>query len=151
MFASLVLIGCNLLTANVALAGKLYKWVDDKGNLSYQDQPPPKNAKILSEKETSQKEGKEKTKPVANLPNVHVYTVEDCDLCDSIVTMLVKNKVPHIVLPLADDRNAQNRILELADSIIAPSIFIGDELIQTKSRQELRNKLEQTGFELSSE
>ncbi len=143
---SAALFAFSLITADHANAGKLYKWVDEKGNISYQDQPPPKNAKILSEKETDAKEPKENN----DLPDVVVYTVENCDLCDKLVTMLRKDKVPHIVLPLAEDRDAQSRILQLADSIIAPSIFIGDELVQTNSEQSLREKLEQAGFEFES-
>ncbi len=145
--ASLTLIVLSFMSTDSARAGKLYKWVDDKGNISYQDQPPPIDAKILSEKETNAKE------PEANsdLPSVVVYTVENCDLCDKLVTMLRKDKVPHIVLPLAEDRDAQTRILQLADSIIAPSIFIGEELVQTNSEQSLKEKLEQAGFEFESE
>ena len=48
-FVSLCLIFFN------ANAGKLYKWVDAQGNVSYQDQPPPKGSKILSEKEVASK------------------------------------------------------------------------------------------------
>lgn len=144
-FATLV-----LSAPDSANAGKLYKWVDDKGNISYQDQPPPKNARILSEKETEAKEGKEGPKN-RNFPDVVVYTVENCDLCDKLITMLRKDKVPHIVLPLAEDRDAQSRILQLADSIIAPSIFIGDELVQANTEQSLKEKLEQAGFEFESE
>ena len=145
--ASVVLVALTLATADSAIAGKLYKWVDDKGNISYQDQPPPKNAKILSEKETTAKE------PEANIgfPDVVVYSVEDCNLCDKLITMLRKDKVPHIVLPLAEDRDAQTRILELADSIIAPSIFIGDELVQVNTEQGLKERLEQAGFKFESE
>lgn len=141
--ASLAIVTLSLVIPTSTNASKLYKWVDDKGNISYQDQPPPKNARILSEKETKAKD------PVGNsdLPNVVVYTVENCDLCDKLISMLRKDKVSHIVLPLADDRNAQTRILQLADSIIAPSIFIGDELVQTNTEQGLKEKLEQAGFE----
>lgn len=144
---SAALFALSLITPDSANAGKLYKWVDDKGNISYQDQPPPKNAKILSEKETDAKEPKENN----DLPDVVVYTVENCDLCEKLVTMLRKDKIPHIVLPLAEDREAQSRILQLVDSIIAPSIFIGDELVQTNSEQSLKEKLEQAGFEFESE
>ncbi len=146
--ASAAFIALSLATIDSANAGKLYKWVDDKGNISYQDQPPPKNAKILSEKETNAKEAKSTRN--YNLPDVVVYTVENCDLCDKLITMLRKDKVPHIVLPLADDRDAQSRILQLADSIIAPSIFIGDELVQTNNEQSLKEKLEQAGFEFET-
>jgi len=144
---SLALLSLSLLNPNSANAGKLYKWVDDQGNISYQDRPPPKNAKILSEKETKAKE----TEANTDLPEVIVYTVDNCDLCDTLITMLRREKIPHIALPLAEDREAQSRILQLADSIIAPSIFIGDELVQTNSEQSLKEKLEEAGFEFKTE
>ena len=42
---------CCLLTFYQAtpMAATMYKWVDEDGNVTYQDYPPPTNSRILSE------------------------------------------------------------------------------------------------------
>jgi len=47
------------LSINTSSAAKLYKWVDDRGRISYQDKPPPQDSKILSE-ETLEKQSVKK-------------------------------------------------------------------------------------------
>jgi len=130
-------------------AGKLYKWVDANGNISYQDQPPPKNGKILSEKEVATS-GDEPVQDSDGLPQVTVYSVDDCELCDRLVSVLRANKVPHIELPLEDDRGAQAKILEKASSIIAPTIFIGEDIIQGGNEENLRAELRSAGFDVET-
>ncbi len=126
-------------------AAKLYKWVDANGNISYQDQPPPTNGTLLSEKEVASN-----ADPVDEdvLPEIVVYTVAECELCLRLVTVLKQNKVPHIELPLEDDRGAQNRILEKASSIIAPTIFIGEDILQGGNEENLLAELRSAGFEI---
>ena len=142
LFISLIAIA-----ASHADAAKLYKWIDANGNISYQDQPPPQSGKILSEKEVGSSADSD---PISDplTPEVMVYTVNDCELCERLVAVLNQNKVPHIELPLEDDREAQRKILERANSIIAPTIFIGDTVIQGGTENELREALRLAGFEI---
>ena len=152
ILATTLFVSFTLLIANFAFAKKLYKWVDDKGNISYQDQPPPKTAKILSAKkyelEGSDKKSAETNTAQVLKPNVVVYTVDNCELCDKIIRTLNVSKVAHIALPLAADREAQNRILEGAGRIVLPSIFVGDQLIQGTTEQELTEKLIALGISI---
>jgi len=63
-----------------ATAGKLYKWVDDEGNISYQDQPPPTDANVLDEREVKSS-GSSAPRPAgeSNKLPVFVYVVDDCE------------------------------------------------------------------------
>ncbi len=134
-----------------ANAGKLYKWVDKNGVVSYQDQPPPKNAKILSEKTVKSGSDSGASAQATGLPKVRIYTVEDCATCEHFVTMMKKANVPHIELPLESDRDAQRKILAKTDSLSAPAIFIGDEIIQTNSGATLRKALTTAGYKVEEE
>lgn len=136
------------IAASNAHAGKLYKWVDANGNISYQDQPPPQGGKILSEKEVGSKTD-DTQESDTGLPEVIVYSVNECELCDRLVSVLRQNKIPHIELPLEDDREAQKKILAKANSIIAPTIFIGDNIVQGGSEDGLKEKLRSAGFEIA--
>ena len=141
-----------LFGSSNAVAGKLYKWVDDNGIISYQDQPPPESATILSEKEfnlkSSDRSNSKNSNSSDDLPKVVVYIVDNCNLCDELISVLRASKVAHITLPLASDREAQNKILQKTGKIIAPSIFIGDDLVQGGTEENLKEKLSNAGFVL---
>ena len=143
IFSALLL---TLVTVN-ANATKLYKWVDANGNISYQDQPPPKDAKILSEREVGPTD--DTSQPAdPSLPEIVVYSVEDCDLCIHLVEVLNRNKIPHIERPLEDDRDAQSKILEQAGSISAPTVFIGDEIAKHVNGNPFLDELESAGYKI---
>jgi len=150
----------HLFTATVALtlasqatyAAKMYKWVDKNGVVSYQDQPPPKDAKVLSEKDVkSSAASSSDSGQAAGLPKVVIYTVEDCSVCEYFVTMMKQSQVPHIELPLQSDREAQSKILAAVDSLRAPTLFIGDEIVQTSSGPELRKALTAAGYKFEED
>jgi glutaredoxin len=148
IFKILLISGFSLLIsiANSPLkSATLYKWVDANGVVSYQDQPPPKNSKILSEKEVDSRNAASEEEDKGP-PEVVVYSVEDCALCEQFVTILKYSKIPYIERPLADDRQAQSRILSRASSIIAPTIFIGDAIIQGGTEEQLKTELRTAGF-----
>lgn len=144
------LMALMVLAASNTHAAKLYKWVDSNGAISYQDRPPPKNAKILSEQTVKSSVSDDINKnPI--LPKVLIYTVTDCEACEKMISMLNQSKVPHIQLPLEDDRKAQKRILQNASSIVVPTLFIDDELIQGRTPDQVRKMLKSAGFEVAEE
>ena len=145
---TIFLLSIVAIAASSAHAGKLYKWVDANGNISYQDLPPPKDGKILSEKEVTSK-ARANQESDTGLPDIVVYSVSECELCDRLVRVLTQNKVPYVELPLEDDREAQKKILAKASSIIAPTIFIGDVIVQGGSEDALKEHLRSAGFEIA--
>ena len=131
-------------------AAKLYKWVDENGVISYQDQPPPKDAKVLSEEEV---------KPSSNsgasgssrLPNVVIYTVENCEVCADLVNVLNKADISHVELPLLGDEDLRAKIMLETGSFSAPTIFIGNKILQTNSMTKLRTELKDAGFKIDDQ
>ena len=140
-----------LLTALISTsagAQKLCKWVDAQGNISYQDQPPPESGKLLEEKTVAQ--GKASSGSTANnQPPIKVYTVDNCATCAQVVLNLMKMGVPHVELPLNDDREAQSLILEKTSSLIAPTILIGDQVLQNPSEADLKQSVIDAGYEIT--
>jgi len=138
-----------------AHANKLYKWVDADGNISYQDRPPPKDAKILSETDVKPSTSNDANAEVdiervnRNRPEVVIYSVKNCGVCDRLVTELKRSKVPHVEISIENDREAQRRILNEVGSVIMPTLFIGDKIIQPSSEAELRLELESEGYKMA--
>ncbi len=140
-----------LLSSPAANASKLYKWVDKEGRVSYQDQPPPKGAKILEEGSTknSSSDGASGKNTVNQSP-VEVYVVDECEMCAQVLTHLRSQNIPVSELPLQDDREAQSLILERTDSLIVPTLFIGTELIQGGNLNDIDRALEQAGYQIQA-
>jgi len=74
LFALLLMMGIH---APLTHAVKLYKWVDEQGNVTYQDQPPPANATEVEEKNIDPNEGVTKfvlpkpTEPSSDYGHLH--------------------------------------------------------------------------------
>lgn len=133
-----------LLLAQPAEAKKLYKWVDKNGKISYQDKPPPTNAKILEESEL-----KASPAPSSNQDNqepIIVYVSAGCDPCDEVVRYLNQLKVPHIERALQDDREAQQRLLDEYESLSVPTLFIGDSIMPSPSTDKIKTALRSAGY-----
>jgi len=140
IISSLVLVLLN----SAAQAGKLYKWVDAKGNISYQDQPPPQNANVL--RETSIDENGSLNDQPQDQQTVIVYTIPNCTACASLLSHLVEVGVPVEEQDLKNNREAQQRILELTDSLIAPTLLINGQALPNPSLENLNSALETAGY-----
>lgn len=142
---------CLVVVSN-SHAAKLYKWVDANGVISYQDKPPPANAKVLSETVVKDNPVQStSTPPTTNetLDPVQVYTVEECELCLTLLTQLEQWGIPTQEKPLQDDREIQRKILATSDSISAPAIFIGDKILTNINKTMLVQALEAAGYQLN--
>lgn len=145
------LITCMVVMAlgSNTYAAKLYKWVDKDGNISYQDQPPPKNAKILKE-DTINLDTPVK-KNTGNTTPLRVYTVANCNACDNLIARLESMGVPTESRLLDQDEEATRRILEQSDSLMVPTVFLGDQIITNINIDSLSSQLEQAGYILSKD
>ena len=137
---------CGLAFGTQVQAAKLYKWVDKNGVVSYQDTPPPKGSKILEESTTDIADGS--AGPETPKEAVKVYTVENCSLCVRIIEHLKALNVPVLELPLENDREAQSIILERSNSLITPTIFVGDQIHQGGEIKSLEKVLLEQGYKI---
>ena len=134
------------LLPNAAVAAKLYKWVHDDGSVSYRDSPPPENTlithQLIDESTTPESDI---TIVLPPLPPVVVYTVETCDACVQLIDRLSALGVKAEEKSLLD-REVQARILQFTDSLIAPTLFIGDKLVGNGIEVNLKAELIAGGY-----
>jgi len=139
-----------LLSVSNSHAGKLYKWVDKNGNISYQDQPPPEDAKILKEdtvKATQSAGSSARSQPS---PLV-VYTVANCNVCTSFLSNLEELGVPTEERLLDDDRAAQSRLLEQTGGLTVPTVLLNDRFIVNIQIDSLVPELKEAGYTITEE
>lgn len=144
-----------VISAQPAWSAKLYKWVDKDGNISYQDSPPPEGSKLIKEEEISAPSPTDTDQPaqssvVFRQQPVVVYTIPNCPACESVLEIFSNWNIPATEQSL-QDRAVQARILEASDSLSAPTIYIGDNLISDQSEENLSTELQKAGYQINTE
>lgn len=135
-----------------ALAVTLYKWVDEQGNISYQDTPPPAGQKY--EERSFSDEGARTGERNADIARsqaaseypVTLYRADGCDSCDLAETILNSNKIPFTIVEVDTDTDAQKELQELVGSVRVPTLTIGEYLINGANRAAIEDALRANGY-----
>ncbi len=137
--------------------GRLYKWVDESGKISYQDSPPPKDVKVLNSDVLKDakvgveplKELRPATEPEPLLDGsqpVMVYTADNCKPCQQVVLFLTQKQVPFIERDIRTDRKARERLSKQSKQISVPSLFIGNKIVQGHAKPMITRALKEAGY-----
>lgn len=138
-----------LFAAGVAAQdGKLYKWVDENGNVTYQDTPPPGSGgqvETIADPGTTTDAGVE-------MPDVDVtfYAIEVCDACDLVRNLLQERSIPFQEKNAEGSREVQTELKKVAGALSVPVVQIGDQVLKGYNRDLLLNELEEAGFPLDA-
>lgn len=141
---SCMVLALLIATGVAAQDGKLYKWVDEDGNVTYQDRPPPDGG---GQVETFADQGPEET-PETSAPDVDVtlYSIEVCDACDLLRKLLRDRGVAFEEKNAQDNLEVQNELKEVAGALSVPVLQIGDQVLKGYNRELVLNELEEAGF-----
>ncbi len=141
----LVMATLSALLVAPAQAGKLYKWVDKHGNVSYQDQPPPPEAGRVEEKTL-----RGATTPAApdgpKRPAVVLYVVPDCSSCDLMRAVLQRRKIAFSEKNVEGDVPAQTELKKKAGALAVPTVMVGDKVVKGHSEAALDAELDAAGY-----
>lgn len=125
-----ILLGVLLLSAAVAQAGQLYRWVDDKGRVSYSDQPPPASVKkvtTVSGKANVVEVDKESyaTRQAKKLSPVVLYATACGQFCDQAADFLKQRHVPHATKDPSKDLEIALELKKLTGATDVPVLAVG--------------------------
>ena len=144
------------LISTPALAEKLYKWVDERGNISYQDRPPPEGRGKVEEKNVRAGTGVDSRNPAtaeaaAKAP-VTLYMVPKCSPCDAARLYLKKRKVPFSEINVSEKHpQAQEVLRKKAGELSVPTITVGSKVMQGYVESLLAGELDQAGYPKAEE
>ncbi len=141
-----ILVFSTILVAASAQAQNLYKWVDEDGNITYQDSPPPgasDDAKPYAEDPEVAAERSDAAGPDVS---VTLYTVPVCDACDLVRNLLEKNRIPFEEKDAGSSVSVQDELMELAGQLSVPMLAIGDGLVSGYSSNAINTALNSAGF-----
>lgn len=133
-----------LAAGSVAGEDKMYKWVDEDGNVTYQDRPPPDES---GQVQTFQQPSSQSPEGTA-FPDVAVtlYSIEQCDACDLVRKLLNERGMPFTEKDADNDAEIQAELKEAAGKLSVPVLVIGDEALTGYNKELILNELEEAGF-----
>lgn len=160
--ALFVIIGLSLTFLVQSLfAQSLYKWVDENGNVTYQDSPPPSN--VNYEEQEYANTDSDSADPAglseygSNEPNlndiieqhpVSFYAIENCDACDLVRLFLDNNSVPYTEKNIQSNLNLQEELLTRTGQLQVPTVTVGDKIVDGYSKSALNEALSEKGYPL---
>lgn len=141
------------LLASPALAGKLYKWVDERGNISYQDRPPPEGQGRVEEKNVRAGTGAASVsvdpgaaEAAAKAP-VTLYMIPKCSPCDAARAYLKKRKVPFTEVNVSEKNpQGQEAMRKKVGELSVPTITVGGKVMQGYVESLVSGELDQAGY-----
>ena len=139
------------LVATPALAGKLYKWVDSQGNVSYQDRPPPEGQGQVEEKTIRDRRGAVASDPgmrevAAKFP-VTLYSAPKCAPCDAARAYLKQRGVPYREIDVSEKNpQAQQDMIKKVGQLSIPTITVGSKVMNGFVESLLAGELDSAGY-----
>lgn len=138
------------LAISPAFAGKLYKWVDEAGNISYQDRPPPEGQGHVEERDvrgSRAASGDPAADDAGAKAPVTLYMVPGCSSCDAARAHLKQRGVPFNEINVsAGNVDAQQEMKKKFGELSVPTITIGTKVMKGFMASLLDGELDAAGY-----
>lgn len=140
---------------NCAYSATLYKWVDEDGNVTYQDTPPPGDVEFESSNVDGPPpplpdEAGQQIEDAALASPVSLYTVPQCASCDLVRLYLERNSIPFAEKDVRSNLDTQNELESIAGDLRVPTLVIGDQVLDGYSQNAIKAALTGAGFPIKS-
>ena len=151
--AALLAVMGLLVFPGLAISQNLYKWVDEYGNVTYQDTPPP-NSVEYEEQNFSDPEaepapggdvGQELNDAIERNP-VTLYSIPECDACDLVRLFLENHSVPFAEKDIQGNLSYQQELQAVSGQLTVPTILVGSDVVDGYSRSGIRTALTSNGY-----
>lgn len=149
--ATTLLLFAGLCTVLPAGAARMYKIIDENGNVTYTTRAP--SASDGAQVETTNISGGEgyesdsaKMDEIARDHPVTVYVVAACAGCDLARSYLNKHHIPFTSKDVNKDPKAKDELKKVAGSLSVPTITIGDKVLNGYLESVLEQELAAVGY-----
>jgi len=148
---TLIAVLVTILAAAPAYAVKLHRVVDERGNVTYQDRPPPEGAGKVEEIILRDSRGGVSGNPAlaeaAAKSPVTLYIVPKCSSCDMARTYLKQRGVPFSEIDVSEKNpQAQQEMVKKIGQLSVPTITVGSKVMQGYVETLLAGELDQAGY-----
>jgi len=148
---TLIAVLVTMLAVAPAYAVKLHRVVDEHGNITYQDRPPPEGAgkveEIIVRDRPGSVSGNTALAEVAAKSPVTLYIVPKCSSCDMARTYLKQRGVPFSEIDVSEKHpQAQQEMVKKIGQLSVPTITVGSKVMQGFVESLLAGELDQAGY-----
>jgi glutaredoxin len=147
---SLKLLLVAALVATPAYAAKLYKWVDERGNVTYLDHPPPEGRGRVEEKTVRDRPGAAGSPAMAEAAAkapVTLYMVSRCSSCEAARVYLKKRGVPFKEVDVSErNPQAQEEMRKAVGDLAVPTLTVGSKVMKGYLESLLEGELDAAGY-----
>ena len=150
-----------------AAADGLYKWVDDRGRVTYQNTPPPEDAASVErsaisatvneapaeEAAVSETEEAEATEETAEeeVVSITLFTNPECTTCEDMRAYFEESEIAFEEIDISEDTDQAEEMKQKHGHNDVPTIVVGNKSITGGSVNDLQTLLKNSGFEVPSE
>lgn len=142
---------CTILLLPTAYGVKLYKWIDEDGNVTYHDRPPPEAGYSVERKDFKlggQAGGRSNgaaSKAIDENPVV-LYTAPKCTACDMARAYLDKRNVPFTDKNVSGNAEAIKELQDKSGALTVPTIMVGRKVMKGYMESLLEGELDAAGY-----
>ena len=124
-------------------AAKLYKWVDARGNVSYQDRPPPEDVLSYDEQRivTSASQAQESDSPGIEIT---LYSIRDCEPCGQARDYLTEKALTFSERDPESDPLIAAEMIERFGAAEVPILLINNEVVKGYNRPWIDSVIEKS-------
>lgn len=149
--ATIFLLFAGLCVAVPAGAARMYKVIDENGNVTYTTrQPTPSDGSQVESTNISGGAGYQsdsaKLDEIARDHPVTVYVVAACAGCDLARSYLNKHHIPFTAKDVNKDKQARDELKKVAGSLSVPTITVGDKVLNGYLQSVLEQELAAVGY-----
>ena len=131
-------------------AGKLFKIVDEDGNVTYQSAPPHGSDDSVEQRdiyggEDPEEDASNRDRAALNYP-VTLYAIRKCKPCDNARTQLQERKIPFEEKDPTSSPELYKAFKELVNGTTVPAVAVGDNIVANYSKDNLGQALDAAGY-----
>jgi len=131
-------------------ADTAYKWVDKNGNVTYQDEPPPPDARQVEEKPIQGSslvpDTSDDPAEVARKNPIVLYSVPGCDACSAARIYLEKRGVPFTEYNVEGNPELQKKMKDKVGELAVPTLTVGGKVMKGYVQSVLEGELDAAGY-----
>lgn len=149
-----ILLPALLLGTQAFAAEELYRWVDEKGQVTYSDTPPPPSVEDVQQKRFGNRAGTQQL-PYAlqtatrDFP-VTLYTTDCGAGCDDAGKLLDARGVPYTQKNAKDPQVAQELMKLMDGKVFAPVLVVGKSVVKGFEEGAWHGALDVAGYPKSN-
>ena len=141
------------LFSQAANAEQLYKWVDKKGNVTYQSSPPPEGAAQVEKSKISIGTGEveAQTTEIFETDPIKFYTKPECPTCDQARTYFEEMAIPFEEVDISEDTAAAAKMERNFGHNNVPTMKVGNKSVTGYEKGTMGKILKGAGYNIELE